>query len=496
MGQFRELLENDAELRRQVDNTIRFAVNSLRRDLSGDTGRLDGNQFGDARNLYRVLGWKSSLSYQDFQAYYERHDVAQRVVDAYPDDTWATPPILYDGAGLEATRDSEFVRAFDQLVFDVDLWYHLADLDRQQRIGRYGVLFLGLGDGTEVEDEAVRAQSLEYVWGYSEGDAAITKNYRDSDQRFSKLYGMPEMYKIGGANEMVTAVDSRSDGKGPHTTGAQSVHASRCIHVVERPDRSRIYGIPPLRAVFNTLFDERKVTGGASEAIWRLVNKGVVASTKEGYKLPPGADSEQELRAEIEDYVNDSVRFLLLEGMDVAIHGGEAVDPSGMFDILMTKIAMATRIPKRILMGSELGKLAADQDTAAWAQRVMQRRKIFVEPKILKPFIQRMIDLGVLPAPVNGVWSWKWKPLFELDEVELAQVAELTARALLHLTGGKGGTGLVLASPREWRDKFTPFEPDMSEEDKAERDQLLDQLARIDENSAKQFAPEVTDVID
>ena len=67
----------------------RFILNQLSRlGLSQSLGWT----FGGDRKIHEVLGYKSQVTYADFKAAYCRQDLAFRLINAYPDDTWGMEP--------------------------------------------------------------------------------------------------------------------------------------------------------------------------------------------------------------------------------------------------------------------------------------------------------------------------------------------------------------------------------------------------------------------
>jgi len=47
-----------------------------------------GQQYNDTRDLYQALGYKLSLDYTDYAAYYERNEMAKAVINRPIDATW------------------------------------------------------------------------------------------------------------------------------------------------------------------------------------------------------------------------------------------------------------------------------------------------------------------------------------------------------------------------------------------------------------------------
>ena len=92
-------------------------------------------------------------------------------------------------------------------------------------------------------------------------------------------------------------------------------------------------------------------------------------------------------------------------------------------------IACATRIPKRILMGSERGELASSMDEQSWLDMITARRQQHLEPTIVRPLIDRLIEVGVLSEPKEG-YTVIWPDLMTTSDKEIADVGKARAKAL------------------------------------------------------------------
>ena len=64
-------------------------------------GALAGKTYGGDRDLYKQLGYKRFLDYDDFLQRYERGGIARRIVDASPATTWRAPPSLSGGVRFQ-----------------------------------------------------------------------------------------------------------------------------------------------------------------------------------------------------------------------------------------------------------------------------------------------------------------------------------------------------------------------------------------------------------
>ena len=417
---------------------------ALNRSVLGERMMLasrSGKSFGGDRNLYHTLGYPENLIYDDYLSMYKRADIAQRIIEAPVEDTWREPPELRENDGEEADSDTPFTKAFNEFAQNVDLWNQLEQLDAITGIGHFGILLIGIRDAKKLDEPVTGKISLNqiiYLQPYDEGQVTINTYVTD---RGNPMYGMPETYTID-----------------PGEGGSFPVHYSRVIHVVEKPRFSRVEGQPRLEPIYNRLMDLQKVLGSSAEAYWKLIYKGLTISTKDGYALPSNADQVSELEDKIDDYVNDFRRFFRLEGMEINDLGSQTVDPSNLVDIILSVIAATKGIPKRILMGSELGELASSQDASHWAGRITSRRTKYAEGRILKPLMMRLGAWQALTLP--AIFSWYWTPLFELSDTDKSTAAKAYAEAL-QIAAGAAASGAV--DLPEFREKMTPFtvQPEM-----------------------------------
>lgn len=423
-----------------------------------------GKQYSGDRDVYTAAGYPIDIQFEDYLGKYLREDVAQRVVNAPAEETWRRPPIIYDnnpGQDADQSQKTPFTQAILDLT-DIErvpdnieaetpnLWDALAQADKLAGIGEYGVLVLGINDGSDrlsmplkaARDGARGTKALLYLTPLAQGDAVI-KEWETNES--SPRYGRPTLYACQFATE----------GQAGISLSTKDVHWTRIIHIAENASGTGVFGLPRLQAVYNRLEDLLKAMAGSGEAAWRLMHKGIIASTRDGYRLD---DDDDETQDKVDEYIHDLRRFLTLEGMDVNIEGGEIVDPSNLVKIIIALISAATGIPQRILLGSERGELASSQDETAWKESIQARQVQFAEPRIVRKLINRLVHAGVLPMPENGRYTIEWPSLFEPTEMERAEINQKRASIIVQLSppgapdqyvGEDEARALALLPPRQ-----------------------------------------------
>jgi hypothetical protein len=249
----------------------------------------------------------------------------------------------------------------------------------------------------------------------------------------NERYGLPKQYKI----KMRSGISTEA-------TLQKSVHWTRIIHVAEDCLEDDINGTPQLEAVLNRLQDLELIAGGSAEMFWEGAFYGL------NFKLSPDArlepDMETKMKNEMEKFVHKVQRYIRTVGVDVQTLAPTVVDPSNHVSMLVDLIACAKGIPKRILLGSERGELASSQDEKAWMDNVDGRRREHCEPVILRPFINRLITVGVLPEPKEK-YAVDWPDLMAPGEKDIAEVGEVRSRALANYVNAIGAETYV---PREF----------------------------------------------
>lgn len=212
-------------------------------------------------------------------------------------------------------------------------------------------------------------------------------------------FGMPVMYRI-------TLNDPREQHTGIGLPLATIfVHWSRVIHLADNLGSSEVMGVPAMRPVLNRILDCRKLYSGSAEMYWRGAFPGWSLETNP--QMGPDVIVDKPgIRDMMEQWANGLQRYMVLTGMQAKSLAPQVVDPSQQIDVQITAICIQLGIPKRVFMGSERGELASSQDDSAFNDRIKHRQQFYLTPKVIVPFIDRLIALGVLPEPSGYTVAW------------------------------------------------------------------------------------------
>jgi hypothetical protein len=389
--------------------------------------RQAGISYHGARDMYEILGYNRILSYREYRARYMRGGLAKRVVDAYPLAVWRAGAEVYEDE--DAENDTTFEKTWKDLEARLGIWSRFQRVHTLAGLSTYAVLLIGApGDLGEPLPKG-RPESLLYIQPFSGGGGPGGGDQTDNRSRAmnadatimsfdtnaeSERFGMPETYQL-----------KRTSISAPVLT--RPVHWSRVIHVAEGLLGDEVYGTPSLEAVWNLLDDLDKVVGGGAEAFWLRANAGLhlnvdktmgVAPTKPGQAATPGLDDagRRALREQAEELQHQLQRVMVTRGVEVTQLSSSVADFSNPADAIVTQIAGTKAIPKRILVGSEMGQLASGQDKDNWNTQVQDKRTSWAFPYVVKPFIDRLVQFGYLPAPKE--FHVEWPVIEDLTEDE------------------------------------------------------------------------------
>lgn len=377
--------------------------------------RMMGQTYGGDRNLATALGYPTVITFEDYFSRYCYQDIAKAVIDKPVDRTWKGDVLIEES---KDDQETALEKAWIELSDKLKLKSVLCRLDKLTGIGQYGVLLLGFNDTDSIEKYAEpvtkgEGLKLQYVKPFSQGSAVVSEW---EENAASARFGLPLKYEV----------TFRS------TNGTQSktiqIHYSRIIHVVDDILENELEGHPRMQSIFYRLIDLEKILGGDGEMFWRGARPGYVNVVDKDFTITqPVLDK---LQKDVDEYENNLRRFLTVQGIDVKSLEQQLADPINHVDIQVQMISAKTNIPKRVLMGSERGELSSGQDADEWNATIQTRREEYVELRILKPFIDKLIELGILPPASTGKYSIRWEDLFNMSPIQKTEVGKNRATAL------------------------------------------------------------------
>lgn len=411
---------------------------------------LAASQYGRTKNgerdLQHVLGYLKQPTYENFFFRYQRVGIARRAVNLPVLSAWDRN-VTMESRGTQKGSTCECHIAFQELNDRLGLVSKLLRLDRFCAFGKYACLLLGFNDPdlSQPISENKKADDLLYVQPYASRDIKIDKWNEDPT---SPRFLSPETYKLE-----VKMQDGR-----PALN--KKVHWSRIIHVADDTVANDYIGTPRMMAYVDHVDDIVKICGGSAEMFWQGADRmfNVVADAE---AVMPD-DMLENMRAEVDKMYNGLSRIFAAQGAELKAIPSVTPDPRGPFDTQIALISAATGIPSRILVGSEQAELASSQDRENFAETVGERRMNFCEPYVLRPFIDRMIEIGVLPRTKDDKgYVVNWPAPLGTSAKQVAEIGMKRAQSIKFLADS---AGLAPVSEGEMREAIgLPREMDSNE---------------------------------
>jgi hypothetical protein len=388
-----------------------------------DIMRRAGIGYGGERDIYTTAGYtpQGKETFDLYWSLYQRDGIAARIVDMAPKTTWKKPPLIVE-EGADPDDPTEFMEQFKNLADRLRLWNRFERADVLSRIGQWGVILIGVpGDDSELTKEMPTLNGPDdvlYLTAFHEKDSKITKWVADpSNPRF----GLPEEYELTFTTEgsSISTKESR-------------VHWSRVLHIAEDTLTDDVHGRPVLKRVLNPLYDLLKETASTGEAFWQLATRVLVGSVDKDSKMSD--EDFTELGENLEEVIHDLRRQFLGQGIDLQWLESTPPDPSSAVDTTFMVLAASAGIPKRVLVGTETGERASEQDERQWLGSISEREEQHAEPNFVRAFIDRLVDKNGLSAPSAGKYEVLWPTLFEETEAKKAEANKARAEAAKALT--------------------------------------------------------------
>jgi uncharacterized protein len=401
-------------------NTLAAATRRIENETSALVDRLalgsildQGNGSTYDRNLNEECRYPDPITLDHLYEMNNR-ELGNRVNSVESEATWEDDPEIREN---EQSRNTPFEKKYEDLVVRTQAYHYLSKVDRLSGIGRFGVLFYGFNDGNDpktpvsgidrdgnrVENDLDPDLDLLYLRAF---DEKLVKVVMTEKNKRSWRYQLPTQYEILlGGEENSTVEGGVSDTSGGVWT---KIHWSRILHVADNCDSGEIYGVPRQKPVYNRLHDLRKTLGGAAEMFYRGAFPGISFEMLPDFDEPnPGDDTDTAFRQQIEQYMQGIRRYISLRGYVAKSLAPQVADPSKHVEEQLRALCAILKVPMRVFLGTEAGQLASEQDAKAWNKRIGKRKRKYVEPRILRPFIGRLQTVGVLPQvdSYKVVWS-------------------------------------------------------------------------------------------
>jgi hypothetical protein len=394
------------------------AFNSVLQSRIDNTVGL-GRMYDGDRDIYGALGLPKTLSFDALYSRYKRKGYGRRVVELYPKESWKKIPTITDRG--DPKEKSAFEEGFEELAKNVRLWHWLLQVDIQSGINEYAVLYIGSEGDTK---EPLESGEITYLRAFNDSKATISTSM---SAQSSSRYGWPESYGI----QFGESTKSYS----------KTVHHSRVIHVADNIDSSPIYGTSRMEPVFNNVVALEMILSGDAEGFWRSNIPKYHANAEAGNRVLP--DFNETMAEQLKTLIHNFQQYMVTQGVELNTLAPDITDPSAHADVNIAEICTTLGCPRRVFEGSERGELSSSQDAKNWAGKMDKRRRDQNEAVILRPFIDKAIEIKAIAEPEGGTYTVNWPPLIDDEPSIKAQTAKTTAEAIAAYANSLGAESIL-----------------------------------------------------
>ncbi len=395
--------------------------NPIRLDFGGSMMQIEDP------SLYRTwvnCQYPERLTFNMLYNMYSRNSVAARVIETYPDYSWETPPTIKDSGGVSSYFSKQIRDVLDtnyKLMDGVSqpLLTSMKQLDVLGGIGGESLLVFGFMDGKKLGAPVEYKENMKVAWVKVLHNGQFEVAERNENQT-SPDFGDVMLYRT---KSFKTGELNFADHIAPNV----EIHASRCVHFKEGSNLS--FGISRIQRCYNQLLDITKVAGSSAEVYFLGAFSGLSVETDPEATL--SEESFEKMQIEIDNYFDGIRRALIFEGSKAKLLYPAIVSPKEHFDTQITMISIATGVPRRFLTGAEAAKLASQQDSLNWTDRVNIRRNSFMGPRIVLPVVDRLVQAGVVRAPKNNKYEAIWSRAESITTNERANSARNMTDSLI-----------------------------------------------------------------
>ena len=396
------------------------------------------SQFGSQDRKHKMpwksYGYPETLTFLDFYDMYRRNPYAKAGVNRTVEKTWETFPELVEDE--DHHNQTPWEKKVNAQLKKWRFWHHLKQLDEKQRVGEFGALAFMVRDGEALKDPLYSAgpEDLVKIRTLYQGQLYInTYNYDETDPN----YGDPKMFQF---IENIPGENSRGKER------SVELSPSRLVVWAEGTHTGHIDGIPALEAGFNSLINLEKVLGAGGEGFWLNARSPLNIDFDPKIDINKlatvlGARGPDEIRQKMGELIR---KFRLGYDESLMTQGGSVTpiqvtlpNPKEFVDGDLSAFCASISTPTKILVGMQTGERASSEDQVDWNRTNQSRRETFAIPSI-EHTIDRMIQIGFIEPPPNGMYHVKWDSLMESTQTEKLEAAKVMSEINKNGMGAEG----------------------------------------------------------
>ena len=409
-------------------------INEIASQMSQSLRQVYGSLDAKHSKAWEDYGYKTTLEFNDHYQMYRRFGIAKAGIKMPVNMCWKTFPTIMqgeEGDGDKREESTSWENLIKSIFKQTKLMRKLKRVDEFQRVGHYGAFVVqikGTGDQPKWDmplDKIRAEQIVKFIPLY---EVQLEPNQWDENDQ-SERYGQPTMYQFQESklNDSTTQ-DNR--------LRVVTVHHSRVIIFAEGADDESIYGVPANEAGFNDLITMEKIIGAGGEGFWKSAAMKTVYSNTSKDAPMPGPDEVDAMDLAIKDFVEGLDKHLMTGGLDPKVLSVAMADPKEPFSIALQSYSAGVEVAAKLLIGSQEGKLASEED-ARFTMSAMQSRREDFGSIMVQSCVDWFIEHGVAPKIEYYV---EWDDLLAPSDKDKLELGQTLSKILIEMDKQFGET--------------------------------------------------------
>lgn len=407
-------------------------INEIAGQLSQNLRDIYGSRDTKHPKAWEDYGYKTELEFEDHYQMYRRFGIAKAGIKMPVNMCWKTFPKIMEGEEGDADKRGEATpwEALIKSIFkSLKLMRKLKRVDEFQRVGHYGAFVVqvrGTGDEPDWGKPLNKIRADQVVKFIPLYEVQLEPTKWDSDDK-SERYGEPTMYQFQESR----LNDSNTE---DNRLRVVTVHHSRVIIFAEGADDESIYGVPANEAGFNDLITMEKIIGAGGEGFWKSAKMPTVYTNTSKDAPAPSADEIDEMDAAIKDFAEGVDKYLMTGGLDPKVLSSVMSDPKEPFTIALQSYSASIEVAGKLLVGSQEGKLASEEDARFTMQAMQSRREDFGTI-----MVQSCVDWMFAHGIINKIEYYvEWDDLLAPSDKDKFELGAQLSKIIVEMTAKLG----------------------------------------------------------
>lgn len=401
-----------------MEQRTQLTLNALADRVTSNLREIYGTRDDKHGQAWRDYGYKDTLEFNDYFQMSERFGIASAGITIPVEQCWKTYPAIREGEAGEFEKrdtDTSWESEVSKLFRSMKMWRKLKLCDEYQRIGEYGAMAIQI-KGTAQQADWQQPLKLIGVNNIAKLIPLYQEQLRPvewDNNTASPRFGEPVMYQL---DQSAIGDDREQDNRNKSV----HIHYTRVIVFAEGADDGSMYGRPALKRGFNDLITMEKIIGAGGEGFWKSAAMKTVFSSTSKDASPLTQSEIDTFDENISDFVEGLDKMLMTGSLDPKVLSVAMSDPQNPFMIALQSFSASVGVASKLLVGSQEGRLASDQDGIFTLSNMQSRRESWCT-QMMESVIDWLMVHGVIEQKEYTV---EWDDLLAPSDGDKLDLAE------------------------------------------------------------------------